>query len=104
MLANHEAALHFIERFARGDAFDLRPVRAAVRVLGRKEFLVQKWLVAEEQEALAVRIETAERIRVLRKLKRRERAVLRSVVSELAEDAEWFVEGDEHRSVKAIHS
>jgi hypothetical protein len=58
--------------------------------------LVERRLIAQQQQPLALRIEPPNRIHARRKPKLRQRSMPRAVGRELREDAVRFVEGEEH--------
>ena len=62
-----------------------------------QEFLIQFGFVAEQQDAFGISIESADGVNIFRELKIGQRAIGRAIRSELREDAERFVECEEHR-------
>ena len=85
-----------IQCLARRDPLHLRPVLAGMRVARMQQPLVPGRLVAQQQQSLGVRIQPPNGIDIGGKAEVRQRAVRRAVPGELRQDAEWFVEGDEH--------
>ncbi len=81
--------------------FHLRPVGAGVGVFWIEEFRVQSRFVGEKEESFAISVEAAEGIDVLWEIEFGESALSGVVGGELGEDAEGFVEGEEHWSFLA---
>ena len=94
---NHQTVLHFVQHLARRDLLHLRPILALVGVARVQEFFIPVRLVAQEQQALGIRVESADGVNVFRKTEFRQRTVRRAVVGELRQHAVRFVERDEHR-------
>jgi hypothetical protein len=90
------AAFELLQNFRCGNIFNLRPILAFVGVAGMQQAFVPFRLVAQEQQALGIRVQPANRIDVFRKTEFRQRAVGRPVQRELRNDAVRFVEGNEH--------
>ena len=57
------------------NAFDLRPVNAAVSVLRMKQSLIEFRFIAEQQQTFRIRIQPANGVNIFRETKLRERAV-----------------------------
>ena len=85
------------ESFGGREAFDLRPVFAAMSVRRIKEAVVQTRFVGEQKQALGVGVEAAECIDAAREGEVGERAPARAGLGrELREDAVGFVQGEKH--------
>ncbi len=89
------------------DAFDEDEVAAAVGVAGVEELVFERFFVGEEEESFGVHVEAAEGEALGREVEFLEGALsfVAGVGVELAEDAERFVEGNEHglwREAKAM--
>ncbi len=82
-------------------AFDLGPVGAGVGLLWVEELRVQSRLVGEKEESFAISVEAAEGVDVWGETELGQGALSGVVGGELGEDAEGFVEGEEHRSFLA---
>jgi hypothetical protein len=81
-------------------AFNLRPVFAAMGVAGIEQPGVEARFVAEEQQALAVGVEAAERIDAGGQAEIGERSPTRAGLGrELREDAVGFVEREQHGTI-----
>ena len=61
-----------------------------------QEFFIERRLVSQQQEPLAVGIQTPQWIDATRKIELGEGAMRGAVGSKLGDDAERFVEGNEH--------
>jgi hypothetical protein len=66
-----------------------------------EEFGVEAWFVGEKEETFAVAVETAEGVDVFREMEFGQGALSGVIGRELGEDAEGFIEGEEHRSFLA---
>ena len=106
---NHNAVFELFQNFRCGNIFNLRPILAFVGVAGMQQAFVPFRLVAQEQQALGIRVQPANRINVFRKTEFRQRAVGRPVGPlprrsgsvraggrKLRNDAIRFVESNEH--------
>ena len=74
-----------------------------MRVARMQQAFVPFRFVAKQQQALRIRVKPANRINIFRKTKFRQRTVWRAVASELRQDAERFVKGDEHDAARFSH-
>ena len=100
-----------LQAFRRGNLLDLHPIFAFVGMAGMQQFCVPFRFIAQEQQALGIRVEPPNRIDAFRKTKlrqrpvrratRRARALARQVGGELRQHAERFVERDEHGQLLA---
>ena len=63
---------------------------------GIEEAVVEAWFIAEEEEAFGIEVESAEGVGVRGEGEFGEGSLAGLVRGELAEDAEGFVEGDDH--------
>ena len=101
----HHAAAKLRELFITRFAFDLNGVSLARLGFRIGETLHQRAFVGEQQQSFAVVVETARRINIRRGDEARERlARRRAAVRELAQHVERFVEGDQHRAVRAAET
>jgi hypothetical protein len=79
------------------DPFDLGPIGAGMTSFGIEKSCVESGFIAQEEEAFGVGVEPTQRIHPGWEREFRERPVRRSVGRELAENAVWLVESDQHR-------
>ena len=95
---NESSAAELSEGCFIWDAFDEDEVAATMVEAGIQQAVFERFLVGEEEEALGVHIETAEREALRREIELLEGALsfVAGVGIELAEDAEGFVESNEH--------
>lgn len=93
---NRHAKTKLLQTFRRRNPFYLCPILALVGMTRMKKPFVPIRLVAQEQQAFGIRVESADRIDILRKIEFSQRTVWRTVPGELRQDAEWFVECNKH--------
>jgi hypothetical protein len=93
---NRNAAFQFLQTFRRGNVFNLCPILALVCVARMQQAFVPCRFIAQEQQTFGIGIEPANGINIFRKIKFRQRAVGRVVISELRKHAERFVERNKH--------
>lgn len=79
-----------------GHAFDLNPILSGMGSIGLKEARGPVRFVAEKKETFGIGVETSDGVDLGWESAFGQRAVGRSVLGELGEEAPRFVEGDEH--------
>ena len=72
---NRNAAFQFFQTFRRRNFFHLRPILALVRVARMQQAFVPLRFVAQQQQALGIRVEPANGINIFRETEFRQRAV-----------------------------
>ena len=72
--AEIETSFHFAERGGRRDAFHLGPVFSTMSVLRIEQLRIEPGLVAQEQQAFRIGVESAQRVDVAREIKFGERS------------------------------
>lgn len=96
MLSNPHPALEPVQLRTIGNALNLCPICASMSVPGLQELVVQLRLVAQEEKAFAISIQTADRIDSLGKTKGSERFLSRNFDRELRKNSKGFVKCNQH--------
>jgi len=96
IVADGDAAFELAECFRGGNAFDLDPVFTGVSVAGVEESGDEGGFVGEEEQTFGVGVEAADGVDARGEAELAEGALAGEVGCETGEDAEGFVEDDEH--------
>ena len=93
-ILNDNAPGKRLQRISRRDPFHLSPVNSSMSVARMKQLFVQTGFVAEQEQTFRIGVESSERINIFCETEFRQSAVARTVIGELRNDTERFVEGD----------
>ena len=99
MTLNVQASFELAEGSRRGDSLDLHPVGSSMRVFGLQQQVIQSPLIAQEQKSLRIGIQASQRIDVLGKTKRGERAMTRAIGRKLRNHSVRLVKSEQHSRV-----
>jgi hypothetical protein len=93
---DEQAFLKLTEIFQRGNIFDLRPIKTGVALARVEKFLIERGFIAEQEQALGIRVQSANGINAFGETEIGERAIGRVVGRKLGNHAVGFMESDEH--------